>query len=132
MLLEITDGPYRRGQVWAYHTRATEKNSRVVIGRTDQLGDDSIVVHVAITGLHIANSRLPSGYQTRISHAPMSEPALTTSLVELTQEADDLKGFDESYEWWRVEYERGEAGVFTVPLNKLPELYEIASQGGAA
>jgi hypothetical protein len=131
MLVEVTDAPYRRGQVWTYSTRPGEENSRVVVGRVDRLPDDHVVVHVAVVGVRIRNPHLESGYQTRIPHAPMSEAALTASLGDLTEEAADLEGFDEGYNFWLTSYEDAGGGYFTVPVSELPDLYERAFQGGA-
>lgn len=123
-LIEITDARYRRGQVWTYQTRPGEERSRVVIGRVDRDRLNQLIVHVAVFGIRIPNPHLLLGFQDRIAHAPMAESALRASLDKLTLETDDLEGFDDCYADWRAEYDSGEAGIFTVELSTLPDLYE--------
>ena len=123
LIQEIKDGRFRPGQVWTYRARPGEEGSRIVVGRVDILNGKDTVVHIAISGVAIPNVKLPSGIQSRVSHAPMAESALADSVIAQTTEPADLDGFADAYKTWRDACESEGAGYFTVSASHLIELY---------
>lgn len=120
------EGRFEDRQVWRYRTRAGEEGSRVVVGRVERWERLGVVVHVRLTGLRLANPRIAGGLSGTIDHLPLSEQALGDSVLELTTEPPDLAGFEDGYASWREAFDRGQAGVFSVPL---PEVLAFVERG---
>ena len=117
---------FRVGQVWRYETRPGEESSRVIIGRIERIEGLGKIVHVKLTGLHLASSAAPGTVATIMFHAPVAEDWLAASVVELTAERGDLEGFAEGYGKWLAAYRKGEAGVFSIPLSEVVATMEQA------
>lgn len=120
---------FESGQVWRYTTRSGEEASRVHIGRIDRAPELGTIVHVMLTGLRLSNSSAPTGLSEVISHAPVPEAQLATSVLELTDEDADLEGFAEGYATWLSSYRPGDAGAFTISLSEIVEhMKQVLSQ----
>lgn len=117
---------FRVGQVWRYETRPGEEASRVIVGRVERIEGIGKVVHVKLTGLHLASSAAPGVVGTIMFHAPVTEAQVAASVLELTDEQGDLDGFAEGYATWLSAYRVGEAGVFTLPLSDVVAATEQA------
>ncbi|GMA14889.1 hypothetical protein E5F05_12635 [Deinococcus metallilatus] len=113
------------GQRWAYHTRPGEEDSTLLILRREALGDLP-VLHIQLQGLRLRNPFTASGLQTDLGHMPISEEAVQQSVTDLLEQnatpSDDGGGYEE----WRAAYERGEAGVFTLPVAQVVQALEDA------
>lgn len=84
-----------------------------------------VVVHVTLNGLSIKNPRAPGGVTTVASHLPLTEEALNRSLVELEGIAE-IPDYRAGYDMWRKEFDRGDAGVFTLTIAEAVDAMEIA------
>ena len=121
-----TSEHFEVGQVWAYRTRPGEEESRVIVGRIEELREDTIVVHVQLVGVRLRNPAAPTGYASVIGHAPIDEAALRGSVTTLTDEKIEPDGLDEGYRIWLEGYREGQAGVFTIPLSEVVGFIEEA------
>ncbi|NNE82588.1 MAG: hypothetical protein HKN28_01320 [Alphaproteobacteria bacterium] len=111
-----TDERFAVGQVWIYKTRPTEEASRVLIGKIESVSGLGNIIHVKLIGLRLRESFAPDTRVSVMNHAPMSEVAFASSVIELTDELADLEGFSEGYNTWRSAFRAGEAGIFTISL----------------
>ena len=86
---------------------------------------------VKLTGLRVKNPDAPGGFSSVMTHAPVSESALSASVTKLAKEVSDLDGFSEGYVTWLSSFRAGDAGVFTIPLSEITEVMEqTINQGG--
>ncbi|MFO0812452.1 MAG: hypothetical protein U0796_04505 [Gemmatales bacterium] len=131
---------YAAGQVWKYHHRPSEDGSRLTILCIDTEPGYGNIVHIAVSGLAIRAPHAPNGHIREMSHLPFAEDAIDKSVTELVETLPEppLSG---GYAVWREAFDKGEAGVFTVPLGQLVALTEqsisqsaeprVAADGGA-
>jgi hypothetical protein len=118
------------GQVWQYKTRDQESDSRVVVGRIEDLGKLGTVVHIKLVNLRIKNPTAPGGLSTDMSHAPITEAVFKASVTKLTQDKVGLDGFDEGYQTWLAAYRDGKGGVFTISVKEIVDCMEQAINKG--
>lgn len=118
---------FATGQVWHYHSRPQDVGSRIIIGllETDpRLGQ---LVHIQVTGVVASGPLSDSPSRRVISHLPISAEALSHSVTDLDSAAiPNLSGLREGYERWRADFDRGEAGIFTIPVREIVEIFEAA------
>lgn len=114
---------YAVGQVWKYHHRHGEDGSRLMVLRIDTEPGYGNIVHVAVSGLSIRAPQAPNGYIREMGHLPFVEDAIDQSVTELVDTLPEPPAGD-GYAVWREAFDKGEAGVFTVPLGKLLALTE--------
>lgn len=112
---------YRAGQEWNYKTRPTEKNSILKILKIEEYPETGKVIHISISGLKIKNPASPTGFAEYFSHIPISEEALDKSVTTLkseTGEKPDSLEMD-GYSYWKREFDKGDAGIFTIPVSEI-------------
>lgn len=120
--------PFVAGQLWQYHTRPQEPDSRLWVLKVEQDGTLGPIVHVAVLGLRLHDPRSPRGLSDTIGHLPFSEPAVRGSVVRLegfTTEPPDLDG----YAAWRQAFERDGAGIFSISVREAVIGMEAALNG---
>jgi hypothetical protein len=115
-LEDITDPTFKIGQVWQYHTRASEPNSTFTILKIEKSNLDTIV-HIHINGIRFKTDTLNINYQD-ISHSPFSRAAITASVTKLVDVTNELPEFEEGYLLWREAYLKDNGGIFSVPVNQ--------------
>lgn len=121
---------FEAGQVWRIKGRPQDGDVHVAVLAVQydlQLGP---IVSIAMTGVHIRNAFVAGGVQTQLPHAPVSADSLADAVTELVAEngpTAEHPGFVEAYLEWREPYDRGEAGVFTVPVTEILDLIEQAA-----
>jgi len=115
--------PFAAKQVWRYHTRPNEDDSRLIIGSIDVVGRET-VVSVCVVGICIRNLRRPEGMQEILPHTPIAVPALLDSVIEPCGEAELPIEFSEGYEVWRGAVERGHSTFFTISVAEILDLAE--------
>lgn len=115
---------YRAGQIWQYHTRPGEEQSRLYIVKTDTLRDGAQAFHIHIDHIAIRNAHLAGGIQTDLPHAPVSAQTLDESVTRLDGTTDELPDISEGYAVWREAYDAGRGGVFTLPVAQLLDLVQ--------
>ncbi|MDR4951649.1 hypothetical protein REB14_05580 [Chryseobacterium sp. ES2] len=124
--------PYRVGQEWNYKTRPTEKNSTLTILKIEEYPETGKVIHISVSGLKMKNPASPIGYAETLSHIPISEEALDKSVTSLKNETgkkpDSLKMG--GYSYWKKEFDKGDAGIFTIPISEIVEAMEKSIVAG--
>ncbi|MEM1011841.1 MAG: hypothetical protein AAGI46_06430 [Planctomycetota bacterium] len=116
---------YQPGQVWTYHTRDGEDESRLVILHLDSDPKLDTIVHVYIEGVSIKNPHAPSGVGTEIGHLPFAEKAIDNSVLHHIG-TRTLPDFQEGYDTWREAFDSGQAGVFTITAAEAVDCMEQA------
>ena len=74
------------GQVWSYHSRKGESNSRVTVLAVEKDSNYGNIVHVRIDGLYITDTR---GIYIGdcIEHLPIAEDSFLESVIHVEGEA---------------------------------------------
>ncbi|WP_299492482.1 hypothetical protein [Acaryochloris sp. IP29b_bin.137] len=103
-------------QVWTYKTRPGEEASRVVILKIDDHDQAGKIVHIHVRGVAIQNQQASGGVTTVISHMPYAENALANSVIAVESEAESLPDFQKGYATWKRAFDKGEGGIFTIPV----------------
>jgi hypothetical protein len=114
---------YAAGQVWKYHNRPGEDGSRLTVLRIDTEPGYGNIVHIAVSGLSIRAPQAPDGHIREMSHLPFAEDAVDQSVTDLVETLLKPPSSD-GYSVWQEAFDKGEAGVFTVPLGHLVTLTE--------
>ncbi|WP_027387983.1 hypothetical protein [Chryseobacterium gregarium] len=117
---------YSAGQEWKYKTRPGEENSTLKILKVEEYAKTGKVVHISISGLKIKNPKSPEGFAQNLSHIPVSEEALDKSVTRLQNEnskAPDTLELD-GYSYWKKEFDKGKAGIFTIPVVEIIDSME--------
>ena len=117
---------FEAGQVWSYHHREGEEQSRVYVVKVERLADTATVVHIQIVRVAVASRFQPSGIQDIIPHAAVGEEALDASVLELRDEVVTPVGFAAAYGAWRKTVEAGDASYFTMSVAEIVDLVERA------
>ncbi|MBB6099341.1 hypothetical protein HNR42_002782 [Deinobacterium chartae] len=126
-MLEPAHSRYVAGQVWSYHTRPGEEESVLRVLKAETHRTLGTIVHVSLEGLDL---RGPGGTPgSSIGHLPFAEQALEASVTELLGHDPYPHGDGEGYRIWRDAFERGEAGVWTLPVAEALSALEQAWAG---
>lgn len=123
---------YSVGQQWNYKTRPTEKSSTLKILKIEEYTETGKVIHISVGGLKMKSPASPTGYAENISHIPISEEALdksVTSLKNETEKKPDSLEMD-GYSYWKKEFDKGNAGIFTIPVSEIVETMEKSILAG--
>ncbi|MDR3025892.1 hypothetical protein [Chryseobacterium sp.] len=112
---------YSVGQEWNYKTRPTEKNSTLTILKIEEYPETGKVIHISISGLKIKDTTSTTGIADKFTHIPISEEALDKSVTNLKSETgkkpDSLEM--DGYSYWKKEFDKGDAGIFTIPVSEI-------------
>ncbi|WP_313003758.1 hypothetical protein [Chryseobacterium gleum] len=123
---------YRVGQQWNYKTRPTEKSSTLTILKIEDYPETGKVIHISVSGLKMKNPASPTGYAENLSHLPLSEEALNKSITTLKNETgkkpDSLEM--DGYSYWKKEFDKGNAGIFTIPVSEIVSTMEKSIVAG--
>jgi hypothetical protein len=131
LLLTLSVAPaaaqeFREGQIWRYDTRPGEETSRLFIARIDRgLGYEPIY-HIYLDGLQLKNPLFPGGMQDHLPHAPVTRQTLEASVTELVEEGAAMPDIAEGYATWLLAFEKGQAGIFTLPVKEIVQVVEDA------
>lgn len=93
------------GQVWSLK----RCSNKAVVRKIETIGDARIV-HVSITN---------SDREVKLGHAPFDRATFLKSVDQLLSMCSDDADFREGYAYWRSEFERGVAGVFSIDACEL-------------
>jgi hypothetical protein len=110
------------GQLWSYHARTGEDDSRIRILRVDATERAGVVVHVAVEGVVIVNPADPDRATRTIGFMPIAEAALDASVTQLVAEDDSFvpsADFEAGYSGWKAAFDAGKAGFWTAPVAKV-------------
>ena len=107
---------YKPGQVWTYKNRKGEEDSYLTILKVEEYPEAGTAIHVAISNVNIIGTRSGEFYGHTISHIPFSREALDDSVTELKKETSALPDFEEGYNDWKEQFEKGNAGIFSITV----------------
>ncbi|CAD0221324.1 hypothetical protein [Chryseobacterium sp. JV274] len=112
---------YSVGQEWNYKTRPTEKSSILKILKIEDYPETGKIIHISISGLKMKNPASPTGYAETLTHIPISEEALDKSVTSLKNETGKKPDSLEmgGYSYWKKEFDKGNAGIFTIPVSEI-------------
>ena len=111
---------YQEGQVWSYKTRPQDPHSKLYIVKIEADENLETIYHLYIDGLNMKNPRIKEGIQTTMPHIPASEKTLNESIIQIeTGEAIDSEEFNEGYLVWKKEFDKGGAGIWTIPVSEI-------------
>jgi hypothetical protein len=114
------------GQIWRYDTRPGEEGSRLFIARIDRGLGGQTIYHIYLDGLQLKNPLFAGGVQDRLLHAPVTREALEASVTELLQSDAEMPDISEGYAEWLLAFEKGQAGVFPMPVKEIVQYIEDA------
>ena len=131
LLLSLAAAPavaasFEEGQIWRYQTRPGEEASRLFIARIDRGIGTQTIYHIYLDGLKLKNPLYEGGVQDHLPHAPVTRQSLETSVTELLEESATMPDIAEGYAAWLLAFEKGQAGVFTLPVNQIVQHIEDA------
>lgn len=115
------DIEYSVGQEWNYKTRPAEATSTLTILKIEEYPKTGKVIHISISGLKMRNPDSPTGFAEKLSHIPISEEALDKSVTKVYKENSTIPDSIEmdGYSYWKKEFDKGDAGVFTIPVSEI-------------
>lgn len=117
---------FKAGQLWNYHTRPGEENSRLMILKVERYEAQGVVIHIALKGLRIANPNDPGKLMEEAGHIPFSKEAILNSVTNLDSEGNALPDFMEGYLQWKQAFDAKKAGVFSVNVSEAVKFLEEA------
>ncbi len=123
----MADVKIQEGQVWKYDNRDGEDQSRAIILKLEDAKDGSMIVHIQVTGIKINNPNNGEMIE-EISHMPFSIEAVGSCLVELIGETE-IPDYQDGYENWKIEYDRGNAGVFSTSIGESVQFMDDTISG---
>jgi hypothetical protein len=131
LLLSLAAAPavaatFEEGQIWRYQTRPGEEASRLFIARIDRGIGTQTIYHIYLDGLKLKNPLYEGGVQDHLPHAPVTRQSLEASVTELLEENATMPDIAEGYAAWLLAFEKGQAGVFTLPVNQIVQHIEDA------
>ena len=118
------------GQVWSYNTRPGEEKSKIIIVKIEMDKKQEKIFHIYVEGLQIQNRHLVGGIQNELPHAPISEKALKESVLRLEEVRKKLPDYTVGYGVWKESFDKGDGGVFTIPVAKIVQYIEDILLGG--
>lgn len=117
---------FEEGQIWRYDARPGEESSRLFIARIDRGLAGQTIYHIYLDGLTLKNPLYEGGVQDHLPHAPVTRQALEASVTELLESDAKMPDISEGYAEWLLAFEKGQAGVFTIPAKQIVQLVEDA------
>ena len=128
--VETVKSKYKVGQVWAFKSRPSEPNARLTIVKIESDGKLGNIIHVYVDSVKIKTSVKPVKYSYVVSHMPFSEAAIDSSVTKKIGEVANPPDFQEGYNEWHTSFEAGNAGVFSIPVEKSIEYMETTALKG--
>jgi hypothetical protein len=110
------------GQLWSYHARTGEDDSRVRVLRVDVSERAGVIVHVAVEGVSIHNPADPQRPTRTIGFMPIAEAALDASVTQLVEQDDSFTpsaDFEAGHVGWKSAFDEGKAGFWTATVAKV-------------
>ncbi|MDX2288678.1 MAG: hypothetical protein NW217_07635 [Hyphomicrobiaceae bacterium] len=120
---------FEPGQVWRVKGRLQDGDVHAAVLAVLHYEGLGFVCSVALTEVRIMNPHVAGGIQTMVPHIPITAEMFEDAVMGLAGTGGPTAAdadFAAAYEQWRTPFEKGEAGVFTVPLADVIELLETA------
>lgn len=110
---------YSEGQVWSYKTRAGEEKSTVLINKIETNEKLGKIYHISLNEVKVKNPHIAGGFSNDLPHFPVSEETMKKSLIKLVGKSAPNPGYLEGYNTWKVAFDAGEAGIFTISVSEI-------------
>lgn len=110
---------YKVGQEWSYKTRQGEENSTLKILKIEEYPTTGKVIHISISHLKMENPHSKERIVEELSHIPISKEALDKSITVLKNEKTSIPDYEDGYNYWRNEFDKGQAGVFSISVSEI-------------
>ncbi|MEZ5857274.1 MAG: hypothetical protein R3D67_22010 [Hyphomicrobiaceae bacterium] len=118
------------GQIWTFAARPQDSaDARIAVLAKEDDAQMGTIYSVALLDVCIRNPHMDGGVQTSLAHAPVTEAALRAAAGELIANNGPTArhpDFASAYAQWHEPYQRGEAGVFSIPLVEILNVIEEA------
>jgi hypothetical protein len=111
-----------KGQVWEYRSRPGEESSSLTVIDVEDIGVGVRVIHVALDGLKRKSKQTGKIKEWFISHTPIDQNVLKPSLIKVISHKSCV--INEGLQYWREEYKKGEAGVWSVDITMVIDITE--------
>lgn len=115
---------FAEGQLWGYHTRKGEENSRVLINKVETSPRLGKIFHISVLNVKVKNPRIDGGLSTDLPHFPVSQETLKKSLTRLRGKSAPNPNYREGYETWKNAFDQGKAGIFTIDVADIVDAVE--------
>jgi len=78
------------------------------------------------------NPQHPKGIADKISHLPITEEALEKSVIRIKNDTRQMPDSFETdgYSYWKKEFDKGSAGVFSTPVSEIVNVMEKSIVSG--
>jgi hypothetical protein len=107
---------YSAGQIWAYKTRPSDRNSLLKIQQVENHPTLGPVYHISIIGIHLSDATAGS----QIDHSPVSQATLDMSTTHLVKSdvvfPDPAPGIAQ----WR----NANGGIFTISVAEIVDFVD--------
>src|SRR4051812_22125712 len=120
--MEFLVSKFVPGQLWSYHARTGEDDSRIRVLHVDATQRAGAIVHVAVEGVALFNPADPQRPTRTIGFMPIAEAALEASVTQLVAQDESFvpsADFDAGYAGWKAAFDAGKAGFWTAPVAKV-------------
>jgi len=108
------------GQKYSFEIDGEHPSPYFVVCEIDE-HKESKIISIYIGGLEFKNPHTVSGFGSEISHAPCDFQSLLDSNPILIDDSVELPDYLDGYDTWKKAFDSGEAGVFTIPPEKIVE-----------
>lgn len=109
----------KSGQIWKYKTRVNESDSRVTILSIDK---ENHITHVELNGLKLLDNSKNEIFAISIGHLPIATDVFLSSITEF--ECISIVELNEGYNHWKLEFQKGNAGVWSINLSDAIDIIE--------
>lgn len=106
---------FEAGQIWKYKTLSIGSNSTITILKIEKFNDLGEVIHIRVDNINLVNPVIHKKVD-KMSHLPFIKSAIEESVTELVGKLDHIPDYSELYQYWRIEYDAGQVGVFEVSV----------------
>jgi hypothetical protein len=121
---------YSVGQEWNYKT-PTEKSSTLTILKIEEYPETGKVIHISISGLKVKDISSTTGFADKCtySHIRRGIRQKCHQSEKRNRKKPDSLELD-GYSYWKKEFDKGDAGIFTIPVSEIVETMEKSILAG--
>ena len=103
---------YEIGQIWEYQTRSSEEKSRLTIVAMTKHENFGTIFSVHLDKLKIIFPHNEDGLLHTMTHIPCTQSVIDKSVTNLIEVTKKLPDYEDGYQEWKSEFDKGNAGVF--------------------
>jgi hypothetical protein len=109
-LTDATDTKFKVGQRWAYWARNGEESSTLIVAKIERHPTQGVILHIGLDGLKLKDGK------GIIPHMAFARDALEKSATKVLEEGAALPNYQQGYESWKKDFDKGKGSVYTVPV----------------